>query len=231
MCVRVSLQDIVFGGDDWLLARFHECEDITPLSQVLQSVAQKLRDGGFFLEVIPSLCDIAVRFDAMIYMPKEAQDILVRSLRVEEVPQEKLPEVMRIPVCYSKSYAPDIAQCAQALSLSPKEIIAQHTAKPLFVQMMGFVPGFAYCGELSHKLCMPRLKEPRSYVAEGSIGIVGRQTCIYSLAGPGGWSLIGRTPLRLFNIHAKTPFLLQAGTVVHFYEIDEMEFHKYKNFA
>lgn len=229
--MRVSLRDVIFGGDDWLLARFNECEDITLLCRVLQAAAQKLRDGALWLEVIPSACDIAVRFDGMVHMPDEAQNMLVKDLEILEVPHGKMLDVIRIPICYSGSYAPDIVRCAETLSLKPEKIIALHTAKPLFVQMMGFAPGFAYCGQLPCELSMPRLDEPRSYVAEGSIGIVGRQTCMYSLAGPGGWPLIGRTPLRLFNVHADTPFLLKAGTAVQFYQIDEMEFRKLKGLS
>ncbi len=227
--MRIGVKGLVFGGDDWLLASFDAAVDAFVRCTALQATAQKLRNAGHWLEVVPSTHDLAVRFDPMRYMPDEAKALFKHDLRVLETTTEyKAPTVMRMPVCYSGTHAPDLAYCAKRLAMSCEQIIALHTAAPLLVQMMGFAPGFAYCGETPPALNMPRLEQPRAHVAEGSVGIVGRQSCIYSLASPGGWPIIGRTPRALFSARLHNPFLLSAGSSVHFYAISEVEFDEYK---
>lgn len=214
------------GGDDWLIARFAAMDPVM-LSAGLQQAADRLRkeDGGW-IEVVPGLSDLSVRFDAMVETPGHARDRLARALA--DAPEIATGELalIDIPVCYGGAYGPDLARCAQILSLSEQEIISLHTAAPVLVQMMGFAPGFAYCGQTPEALSVDRLDEPRQRVEAGAIGIAGRQTCLYSIAGPGGWPLIGRTPTRLFDVTRDDPFTLKAGMQVRFRAINEDAFER-----
>ena len=222
--VCISLKEIIFGGDDWLIARFNHHP--RSLGAALQNAAEKLRRSEFWLEVVPSAYDISTRFDPLTCMPDQAKARLFAQLRLIEVPQLKQSDLIRVPVCYGGEFGPDLSYCAKTLALSAEKIIELHSTKPFIIEFMGFAPGFAYCGETPEQLNISRLNEPRSYLEAGSVGIAGRQTCLYSLAGPGGWPIIGRTPLKLFDASSHTPFLLKGGGAVRFYEIDEAEFHR-----
>jgi inhibitor of KinA len=129
-----------------------------------------------------------------------------------------------IPVCYGGAFGPDLDLVAAACGLSPAEVIARHSGAGYFVSAVGFTPGFPYLGGLPEALHTPRRKTPRVRVPPGSVGIGGVQTGIYPFETPGGWNLIGRTPLRLFNPLARPPAFLQAGDRVRLLEITPEEF-------
>ena len=139
--------------------------------------------------------------------------------------QERL---VRIPVCYEKNYAPDMEEVAAVKNLSPAEVARIHASSEYRVYMLGFVPGFAYMAEVDERIAMPRKDEPRLQVPAGSVGITGRQTGVYPFATPGGWQLIGRTPLQLFNKEEDQPVLLKAGDRIQFYSITADEFENYQ---
>jgi inhibitor of KinA len=124
--------------------------------------------------------------------------------------------LFEIPVCYGNEYGPDLEAVAAFHNLSPERVIELHS-RPLYsVFMIGFSPGFPYLGALDERLVTPRRQEPRSNVPAGSVGIADRQTGIYSLDSPGGWQLIGRTPMKLFDLARTEPFLLKPGDRVRF---------------
>jgi len=133
-----------------------------------------------------------------------------------------------IPVCYGGEYGPDLEFVAHYHNLSVDEVIAQHTEPEYLVYMIGFMPGFPYMGGLKPELSTPRLNRPRAVVPQGSVGIAGQQTGLYPLSSPGGWQLIGRTPLTLFDIHADPPTLLRSGDIVRFKPISPEEFMQWK---
>jgi inhibitor of KinA len=135
--------------------------------------------------------------------------------------------MITIPVCYEKEFALDIEEIATVKNISINELIEIYTSKIYHVYMMGFLPGFAYMGEVDEKLEMPRKQQPRQTVEAGSVGIAGRQTGIYPLASPGGWQIIGRTPLKLFDAEKKEPTLLKAGDKAKFISISKDEFESY----
>ncbi len=140
---------------------------------------------------------------------------------------------LQVPVCYDSEFAPDMKQMVVKKKLSPEKIIELHTSTMYRVFMLGFLPGFAYMGIVSDELAVPRLKVPRNHVPAGSVGIAGNQTGIYPLESPGGWNIIGRTPLLLFDATQEQPALLQPGDEVKFVSITKEEFeafnqHKYK---
>ena len=136
------------------------------------------------------------------------------------------PRIVEIPVEYGGACGPDLEFVAQHNKLSPEEVIALHTDRDYQVYMLGFTPGFCYLGGLSERLETPRLAEPRTRIPAGSVGIAGKQTGIYPIDSPGGWQLIGRTPLCLFDPNREPPVLIHAGEYVRFVRINENEYEK-----
>jgi inhibitor of KinA len=134
--------------------------------------------------------------------------------------------LIRIPVCYEKEFATDIDKIAEVKRISTEEIIKIHTSKKYKIYMMGFLPGFAYMGEVDESIAMPRKTQPVE-THSGSVGIAGKQTGIYPFNSPGGWQIIGRTPLKLFDANRKIPSLLKAGDSIQFYSITKHEFENY----
>jgi inhibitor of KinA len=134
------------------------------------------------------------------------------------------PALVRVPVCYGGEYGPDLDELASATGLTVDEAIACHCAPLYRVFMIGFVPGFAYMGLVDDRLNAPRRAEPRVRVPAGSVGIAGRQTGIYPAETPGGWMLIGRTPLRPFDLARENACLFHPGDAVQFYPIAPSEY-------
>jgi inhibitor of KinA len=144
-----------------------------------------------------------------------------------EIP-EQVTRYFEIPVCYSKKFALDIDQLAEQNELSAEEIIYIHTSKTYTVFMLGFLPGFAYMGEVDHRIAFARKPTPIKLFA-GAVGIAGKQTGIYPLESPGGWQIIGRTPIKVFKREDKNPVLFQPGDEVKFYPITEHEFENHSS--
>lgn len=136
-------------------------------------------------------------------------------------------KTIKIPVCYAEKYALDINHISTEKKLPVEEIIQLHTVKKYRVYMIGFLPGFSYMGEVDEKIAIHRKAQPRTKVEAGSVGIAGMQTGIYPFDSPGGWQIIGKTPLQLFNKEKEDPVLLQPGDEIEFYSITEDEFKNY----
>ncbi len=134
------------------------------------------------------------------------------------------PRLVEIPVCYGGTFGPDLDDVARRHGLTPDEVIRRHSAPCYRVQFLGFLPGFAYLSGLPPGLATPRLDTPRQSVPAGAVGIGGAQTGVYPLESPGGWRIIGRTPLMLFDPNRQPPALLQAGDRVRFETVSEAEF-------
>lgn len=146
--------------------------------------------------------------------------------------QAKTPSrLVDIPVCYDGEFAPDLARVAAQTKLSPEEVIKRHSKAEYLVHLIGFAPGFPYLGGLPKELAVPRHSKPRMSIPPGSVGIGGKQTGIYPLATPGGWNLIGRTPLQIFRPEESPPVLLRAGDRVKFRAISPEEFSKLEGSA
>jgi inhibitor of KinA len=142
------------------------------------------------------------------------------------VPFENNYRIITIPVCYDTSFALDIIELAEQKNISVDELIHLYTKKTYRVYMIGFLPGFAYMGKVDERLATPRRKSPRINIAAGSVGIAGEQTGIYPLASPGGWNIIGRTPIKMFDAKKEQPAFLQAGDEVQFIPISLEEFNQ-----
>lgn len=178
------------------------------------------------LEVVPTYSSLMVHYEAQ----KISYDQLIKELKVLEKQLENLelpePEIIKIPTVYGGKYGPDIEKVAEHNGLTVDEVIEIHTSKPYLIYMLGFVPGFPYLGGMDKQIATPRLENPRTKIPAGSVGIAGEQTGIYPIGTPGGWQLIGRTHIKLYDPYSDDPFLLKAGNYVQFVQISEEE---YKN--
>jgi inhibitor of KinA len=198
----------------------------------LYSALQK-RSKPFWKDLIPAYTTLTVAFDVFSirqYHPRAFE--WVRSeleAALEECEHVAIPpgRTVYIPVCYHPEFAPDMKNMSARKKLSPEKIIELHTGRSYRVFMLGFLPGFAYMGVVGDALAMPRLKVPRQYVPAGSVGIAGNQTGIYPLDSPGGWNIIGRTPLQLFDPSQASPVLLRPMDEVHFIPISRDAYRKF----
>lgn len=177
-------------------------------------------------ECLPTYRSLSIYFDpleeTMERIIEESKKVLGHAAEGGEQPHMEIS----IPVCYGGEYGPDIKNVAENAKISEEEVIERHTANVCHCYMIGFIPGFAYLGGMDESIATPRLANPRTVIPGGSVGIAGKQTGIYPLDSPGGWQLIGRTPLRLFTPEAKNPTLIQAGYGVKFVSVSEEEYKK-----
>jgi inhibitor of KinA len=172
----------------------------------------------------PAYCSLLVKFDALKLGPEELEATLRKYLeRLEEVSLPE-PRIQEIPVCYGGVYGPDLDEVAKMRGLTSAQAIERHASVEYLVYFLGFVPGFAYLGELPEELVTPRLGTPRRTVPAGSVGIAGNQTGVYPFATPGGWRLIGRTPLKMFRMDGGRLSLLSLGDRVRFTPISPEQF-------
>lgn len=150
---------------------------------------------------------------------------------LKKLDETVLPKARRVivPVCYGDEFGPDIDHVAQYNNMRKEDVISIHTSGEYLIYMLGFTPGFPYMGGMSKAISTPRLSVPRPRVPSGSVGIAGEQTGIYSLTTPGGWQIIGRTPLVLYDGKREQPSIFEAGDYVQFRPIDKLEFEKIAN--
>lgn len=179
-------------------------------------------------ETVPAYCTLTVCYDPLILSWKELCDILRTLYQKEKANADQKTEgkLIWIPVCYGGEFGPDLGNVAALHDLTEDEVIRIHTAPEYPVYMLGFIAGFPYLGGMDERLETPRLEVPRSLIAGGSVGIAGKQTGIYPVQSPGGWQLIGRTPLRLYDPERTPVCLLQPGDKVRFVQIGRADFKR-----
>lgn len=180
-------------------------------------------------ELIPAYHTLTVYYDPYIidkaYPFEKVKEHIETILKTLNPTIEKRNRYIEVPVCYEPEFAPDLEELASKNHLTVEEAIHLHTSKVYDVMFIGFSPGFPFLSGLDERLHFPRKTMPRLKVHQGSVGIAGNQTGIYSLNSPGGWQIIGRTPVKLFNITKDKPTLFTAGDQVKFYPITQMEFY------
>lgn len=200
--------------------------------EISPSVNQKVR--GLFLglahysihgviEIIPSYRSLLIIYDPLqitLSLLRETIDDLHKTIDTTHLPESK---TVKIPVVYGGKYGPDLEWVAEFHKISPEKVIRLHTGSSYQVYMIGFTPGFPYMGELPEALNTPRRETPRTSVPLGSVGIAQKQTGIYPAQSPGGWQIIGQTPLRLFDPIKRPPTPLEMGDQVIFFSIKEEE--------
>ncbi|MBI2730510.1 MAG: 5-oxoprolinase subunit PxpB [Sphingobacteriales bacterium] len=201
----------------------------------LQQFIQQLYIPGF-TEAVPAYCSITVYYDPVEVLHKIPESSKGISIWMKNYLQAQLnnwqpqgfssvqQRLVEIPVCYEEEYGIDLAAVADLHHTTKENIIQQHTANTYHVYMMGFSPGFPYLGILPDSLVTPRRSQPRIKVSAGSVAIAGNQTGIYPLESPGGWNIIGRTAIKLFEKEKENPFLLHTGDRVKFIAIDKKQF-------
>jgi len=194
------------------------------LHRIRESLMSKSRAG--LIECVVAYSSMAVYYDPLV-MDVEALSSTIMTLLNQGAQTERgQREVVLIPVCYGGEMGPDIETVAFHTGLSEDEVVRRHSSREYYCYMVGFTPGFPYLGGMDESLETPRLKTPRKCIPAGSVGIAGKQTGVYPIESPGGWQLIGRTPLKLFDPSREEPTLIRAGDFVRFVPIDLAEFQR-----
>ena len=178
-------------------------------------------------DIAPAFASVAVFFESpeKLEACRDAIDIALRGKRRASATVK--PRLIELPVCFDVEFALDLATVAQYSGLAPDEVVARYAAARYGVRCLGFTPGFPYLSGLPSKLATPRRATPRTTVPAGSVAIGGAQTGIYPLRSPGGWNIIGRTPLRLFDVTRESPALLRTGDSVRFISIGRVDFERW----
>lgn len=208
---------IVPLGDSSVLVQLGEEIDFTINGRV-HALANLVEASSLIgiIETVPAYATLLVHYDPLILSFTQITNHLrVKIAQIEEISTRK-PRQIQVPVRYGGEYGIDLESVASHLHLKVEDIIRIHSERIYTIYMMGFTPGFPYMGKLDDALIMPRLETPRTRVSAGTVAIAGSQTGIYSIDSPGGWRLIGWTPLQLFNPEAESPFLFAPGDEVKF---------------
>jgi inhibitor of KinA len=218
---------MVAAGDSSLLVGFGDSISQQNHLAVMSlfSRLQGLRDARI-RNLHPAYASLLIDFDPLRMSHHELEDLILEMTASAQVAKSPVRREIEIPVCYEPEFGPDLANVARLLALSPEEVIALHETGEYSVHFLGFAPGFAYLAGLRLPKPVPRLASPRLLVPAGSVAVAGEQTAIYPFDSPGGWQLIGRTPVRMFDVSAPAPARLQLGDSVRFRRIDVAEFNR-----
>lgn len=179
------------------------------------------------LDLIPTYRSVLISFNPLKISREEIKTFAENVMSgFSPTAHEEQKEIVEIPVLYGGGMGPDLDFISDWTKLPPQEIIEKHSSVNYLIYMIGFTPGFPYLGGMPKELSAPRLNSPRKAIPAGSVGIAGAQTGIYPVESPGGWRIIGRTPLKIFDYERENPFLLKAGQYLKFYPITEEEFYE-----
>ena len=224
---------IVAAGDAAVIVELENRIDPV-VNEMAIALAMAIQTAGLpgVRDVVPTYRSVAIHFDPL----RINYDALVARVNrwmgdpspvgfgdPSPVPDAALSPV-RVPVCYAGEFGPDLADVAAFAAVSEAEAVRLHTSRIYRVFMLGFMPGFPYMGAVDQRIAAPRLSTPRVRVPVGSVGIAGMQTGIYSVSTPGGWRIVGRTPLKPFDLSRGEPVLFKPGDAVQFYAIDPGEY-------
>lgn len=176
------------------------------------------------VELVPTYRSLMVHYDPAVLPYQELRERLEKLL--DDMGEIEIPPspVLEIPVLYGGEMGPDLPFVAEHAGLSEEEVIRIHSSTEYLIYMLGFTPGFTYLGGMSEKIATPRLKQPRVKIPAGSVGIAGTQTGVYPIDSPGGWQLIGRTPVKMYDPDRETPILPEAGQYIKFYPVTQEEY-------
>lgn len=201
------------------------------LNEKVIELAEIIEKKNFigFIEAVPAYSSLTIFFDLMTVRKTFAEfpnafsavkNQIENAVKNLSKSKKKKPRLVKIPVNYSAEFAPDLEFVARSTNLTKEEVIKIHTGKIYRVFMVGFLPAFAYMGEVDERIATPRKQTPRTRIEKGSVGIAGRQTGIYPLESPGGWQIIGKTDLEMFQPKSKEISLLKTGDLVQFYDLN-----------
>lgn len=198
------------------------------IRQTIERIKALQLDG--IIELVPTYCALLVEYDAMLYSYSEICKIIEPTLEEGMTnTTNELVTVVEVPTVYGGEFGPDLSFVASHNHLSEDEVISIHSGTDYLVYMLGFIPGFTYLGGMDPRIATPRLSSPRTLIPAGSVGIAGEQTGTYPSDSPGGWQIIGRTPVTMYDMSKAQAALLKAGDYVRYVPIDESEFHRIKS--
>ena len=198
------------------------------IRQTIERIKALQLDG--IIELVPTYCALLVEYDAMLYSYSEICNIIEPTLEEGMTnTTNELVTVVEVPTVYGGEFGPDLSFVASHNHLSEDEVISIHSGTDYLVYMLGFIPGFSYLGGMDSRIATPRLSSPRTVIPAGSVGIAGEQTGTYPSDSPGGWQIIGRTPVTMYDMSKAQAALLNAGDYVRYVPIDESEFHRIKS--
>ena len=197
------------------------------IRQTIERIKELQLDG--IIELVPTYCALLVEYDAMLYSYSEICNIIEPTLEEGMTnTTNELVTVVEVPTVYGGEFGPDLRFVASHNHLSEDEVISIHSGTDYLVYMLGFIHGFTYLGGMDPRIATPRLSSPRTLIPAGSVGIAGEQTGTYPSDSPGGWQIIGRTPVTMYDMSKAQAALLKAGDYVRYVPIDESEFHRIK---
>lgn len=217
-------------GDRAISIDFGQVIDPTINRHIRQTIERiKALQLEGIIELVPTYCALLVEYDAMLYSYSEICNIIEPTLEegMTDTTNE-LVTVVEVPTVYGGEFGPDLSFVASHNHLSEDEVISIHSGTDYLVYMLGFIPGFTYLGGMDLRIATPRLSSPRTLIPAGSVGIAGEQTGTYPSDSPGGWQIIGRTPVTMYDMSKAQAALLKAGDYVRYVPIDESEFHRIK---
>lgn len=197
------------------------------IRQTIERIKELQLEG--IIELVPTYCALLVEYNAMLYSYSEICKIIEPTLEEGMTnTTNELVTVVEVPTVYGGEFGPDLSFVASHNHLSEDEVISIHSGTDYLVYMLGFIPGFTYLGGMDPRIATPRLSSPRTLIPAGSVGIAGEQTGTYPSDSPGGWQIIGRTPVTMYDMSKAQAALLKAGDYVRYVPIDESEFHRIK---
>lgn len=190
--------------------------------------ALEAKPPAWLRNIQPAYCSLLVTFDLAALDHGEVEAALRRYEERAEALRPRKACTVEIPVCYGGGFGPDLDEVASLHRMTPQQVVDCHCSQIYYAYFLGFAPGFAYLGDLPDAIATPRLESPRKQVAAGSVAIAGKQTAVYPFATPGGWRLLGRTPLKLFDSKRKNPALISIGDQVRFRAISREDYDKWE---
>lgn len=197
------------------------------IRQTIERIQELKLDG--ITELVPTYCALLIQYDAMLYSYSDICNLMEPLLEPSATDDaNELVTVVEIPTVYGGEFGPDLGFVASHNNLTEDEVVAIHSGTDYLVYMLGFIPGFTYLGGMDSRIATPRLSSPRTLIPAGSVGIAGEQTGTYPSDSPGGWQIIGRTPVTMYDMSKEQAALLSAGDYVRYVPIDEAEYNRIK---
>jgi inhibitor of KinA len=219
--------EIKLSGDSAIIVSAGE--EISPeINLKIRKLLRFLEDASIegITDFIPAYTDLMICYDPLLTdLGKLKENIHEAEKHISAIELAE-PSVFCIPVLYGGEEGPDLLEVARLNNLSEQEVIDIHSSRDYLVYMLGFTPGFCYLGGLDKRISAPRKEDPRIRIPSGSVGIAGEQTGIYPIESPGGWQLIGKTPVRFFDPVREPVFLVNAGDYIRFFPINKNEFER-----